>query len=67
MSDHPKQKSVTPRRSFIVRFGEVLAAAALTKTTFGGGLERESLLVPASSSTPRYAEHQFRETAFPFT
>src|ERR1700675_392309 len=58
MNDHSKQKSVNSRRSFIVGFGGVLAAsAALTKTTFGGGLERESMLVPASPSTPRYTEH----------
>src|SRR5258708_3171115 len=58
MNDHSKQKSVNYRRSFIVRFGGVLAAAAaLTKTTFSGGLERESLLVSASPSTPRYTEH----------
>src|ERR1700692_1926180 len=58
MNDHIKQKSVNSRRSFIVGFGGVLAAsAALTKTTFGGGLERESMLVPASPSTPRYTEH----------
>jgi pimeloyl-ACP methyl ester carboxylesterase len=59
MSDHRKQKSVNSRRSFIVGFGAVLAAAAaLTKTTFGGGLERESQLVPASPSTPPYTEHR---------
>src|SRR5229473_6464441 len=58
MNDHSEQKSVNSRRSFIVGFGGVLAAAAaLTKTTFGGGLERESLLVSASPSTPRYTEH----------
>ncbi|HXP44884.1 MAG TPA: alpha/beta fold hydrolase [Candidatus Acidoferrales bacterium] len=59
MNDHSKQKSVNSRRSFIAGFGGVLAAAAaLTKTTFGGGLERESLQVPASPSTPRYTEHR---------
>lgn len=59
MKDHSKQKSLNSRRSFIVGFGGVLAAAAaLTKTTFGRGLERESLLVPASPSTPRYTEHR---------
>src|SRR5260370_37958546 len=58
MNDHSKQKSVNSRRSFIVGFGGVLAAAAgTTKTMFGGGLERESLLVSASPSTPRYTEH----------
>src|SRR5579864_1541853 len=58
MNDHGEQKSVNSRRSFIARFGGVLAAAAaLTKTTFGRGLERESQLVPASPSTPRYTEH----------
>ena len=58
MNDHSKQKSVNSRRSFIVGFGGVLAAApALTKTTFGEGLERESLLVPASPLTPRHTEH----------
>src|SRR5260370_4299469 len=58
MNDHSKQKCVNSRRSFIVGFGGVLgAAAALTKTMFGGGLERESLLVSASPSTPRYTEH----------
>jgi alpha-beta hydrolase superfamily lysophospholipase len=58
MNDHSKQKSVNSRRSFIVGLGGVLAAAAaLTKTTFGGGPERERLLVPASPSTPRYTEH----------
>src|ERR1700674_2265565 len=58
MNDHSKQESVNSRRSFIVGFGGVpAAAAALTKTTFGGGLERESQLVPASPSTPRYTEH----------
>ena len=59
MNDHSKQESVNSRRSFIVGFGGVLAAAAaLTKTTVGGGLKRESLLVPASPSTPRYTEHR---------
>jgi hypothetical protein len=59
MNDHSKQNSVNSRRSSTVGFGGVLAAApALTKTTSGGGLERESLLVPASSSTPRYTEHR---------
>ena len=58
MNDHSKQKSVNSRRSFIVGFGGVLAAAAaLTKTMFGRGLERESLLVPASPSARRYTEH----------
>src|SRR5260370_17546675 len=58
MNDHSKQKSVNSRRSFIVGFGGVLAAAAdLTKTTFGGGLERESQLVPARPSPHRYTEH----------
>jgi hypothetical protein len=52
MNDPSKQKSVNSRRSFIVRFGGVLAtAAALTKTTFSGSLERESQLVPAGPST----------------
>ena len=59
MNDHSKQKSVNSRRSFIVGFGGVLAAVcALTKTTFGRGLGRESQLVPASPSTPRYTEHR---------
>ena len=58
MNDHSKQKSANPRRSFIFGFGGVLAAAAaLPKATFGGSLERESQLVPASPSTPRYTEH----------
>ena len=58
MNDHSKQKSVNSRRSFIVGFGGVLAAAAaLTRTAFGGGLERESQLAPTSPSTPRYTEH----------
>src|ERR1700736_5112152 len=58
MNDHSKQKSVNSRGSSIVGFGGVLAAAAaLTKTTCGGGLEREGQLVPASPSTPRYTEH----------
>ena len=58
MNDHSKQKSVDSRRSFIFGFGGVLAAAAaLPKATFGGSLERESQLVPASPSTPRYTEH----------
>ena len=58
-TDHSKQKSVNFCRSFIVGFGSVLtAAAALTRTTFGGGLKRESLLVPASPSTPRYTERR---------
>ena len=58
MNDHSKQKSVNSRHSFIVSFGGVLAAAAApTKTTFGGDPERESLLVPATPSTPRYKEH----------
>ena len=57
MNHHSKKKSVNPRRSFIVGGGALAAAAALTRTTFGGGLERESQLVPASQSTPRYTEH----------
>ena len=58
MNDHSKQKSVDSRRSFIFGFGGVLAAAAaLPKATFGGSLERESQLVPASPSTPRHTEH----------
>src|SRR4029077_981300 len=59
MNDHSKQKSVNSRRSFIAGFGGVLAAAAaLTKTTFAGDLERESLQDPAIPSTPRYTEHR---------
>ena len=59
MNDHSKQKSANPRRSFIFGFGGVMAAAAaLPKATFGGSLERESQLVPASPSTPRYTEHR---------
>src|SRR5580704_11235806 len=61
MNDHSKQNSVNSRRSFIIRLGGVLAAAAaLAKTTFGGGLKRESQLVPASPSTPRYTEHHIQ-------
>src|SRR5579864_5738634 len=65
MNDHGEQKSVNSRRSFIAGFGGVLAAAAaLPKTTFGGGLERESQLVRASPSTPRYAEHRIPRYCF---
>jgi len=59
MNEKSKQQSANSRRSFIAGFGGVLAAAAaLTKTTFGGGLKRESLQVSASPSTPRYTEHR---------
>jgi len=58
MNDHSKQKSINSRRSFIAGFGGVVAAAAaLTRTTFSRSLKRESQLVPASPSTPRYTEH----------
>ncbi len=59
MNDHSKQKSVNSLRSVILRFGGVLtAASALTTKTFGGGLKGESLLVPASPSTPRDTQHR---------
>ena len=59
MNDPSKQKSANFRRSFIFGFGGVLAAAAaLPKARFGGSLERERQLVPASPSTPRYREHR---------
>jgi pimeloyl-ACP methyl ester carboxylesterase len=57
MNDHSKQESVNSRRSFIAGFGGVLAAAAALTKTMLGGLERESLQVPGSPSTPRYTEH----------
>ena len=59
MNDHSKQEFVNSRRSFVAGFGGVLAAAAaLTKTTVGGDLERESLLVSPSPTTPRYTGHR---------
>jgi pimeloyl-ACP methyl ester carboxylesterase len=58
MNDHRKQTSVNSRRSFMAGFGGVLAAAAaLTKTAFGGRLKREGLLVAASAAMPRHTEH----------
>jgi len=58
MSDHSERKSVNSHFSFLVGVSDALvAAAAVTETSFAGRLRRETLLVPGSPSTPRSTEH----------